>query len=84
VDIGMGSTTGIALARTGPAARTPFHQHLVAQDCLACHSDHQGSRIGQSTRMNFSHALLQPATQASCGTCHSAPTNKLHRGQTTA
>jgi hypothetical protein len=83
-DIGVRSTTGVALVRTGPAARTPFHQHLVAQNCLACHSDHQGSRIGQSIRMTFSHVLLQPATQASCATCHTAPANNFHRGLTTS
>jgi hypothetical protein len=79
-DIGVRFTTGAAFARKGPAARTPFHQHLVAQDCLACHSDHQGSRIGQSSRMTFSHALLQPAMQASCATCHKAPATNFHRG----
>jgi len=82
-DIGVRSTAGVALARTGLGARVPFHQHLVAQDCLACHTDHQGSRIGQGTRMSFSHALLQQAMQANCATCHTAPANNLHRGLTT-
>ncbi len=82
-DIGVRSTTGVVLARTGPAARTPFHQQLIAQDCLACHGDHQGSAIGQSTRTSFSHALLQTATQANCATCHVAPAGPLHRNLTT-
>lgn len=82
-DIGVRSTTGVALVRTGSAARTPFHQQLVAQNCVSCHSEHQGSRIGQGTRMTFSHALLQPATQAHCATCHTAPATALHRGLTT-
>ena len=82
-DIGVRSTTGVALVRTGLAARTPFHQQLVAQNCVACHSEHQGSRISQATRMTFSHALLQPATQAHCATCHTAPATALHRGLTT-
>ena len=32
--------------------------------------------------MTFSHALLQPATQASCGICHTAPATALHCGVT--
>ncbi len=63
------------------ALRTQCSFHL--QNCVSCHSEHQGSRIGQGTRMAFSHALLQPATQAHCATCHTAPATALHRGLTT-
>jgi len=82
-DIGVRTTAGIVLARAGPAAGTPFHQHLLARNCLACHSEHQGSRIGKNSRMTFSHAVLQPATQANCATCHMVPANDFHRGRTT-
>jgi hypothetical protein len=78
-NIGLRSTTGVALPPHTPA-RAPFHQQLVAQDCLACHSDHQGSLIGQRSHMSFSHALLQPAAQAACTTCHTAPATGIHRG----
>ncbi len=78
--IGLRSSTGVALVRTGSAARTPFHQHLQAQNCLACHSDHQGSLVGQGIGRSFSHALLQPAMQQNCVGCHTAPDNALHRG----
>ncbi|WP_198368972.1 hypothetical protein [Roseomonas rosulenta] len=76
-DIGARPTTGVALART------PLHQQLVAQNCVAYHSEHQGSRISQSTHMTFLHALLQPATQANCASCHTAPATAFHRDLTT-
>jgi len=79
-EIGVRSTTGATLVRTGTSTRTPFHQHLAAQNCLGCHSDHQGSAIGKGTRISFSHVLLQPAVRSNCSTCHTAPTNALHRG----
>lgn len=82
-DIGVRTTAGGARARTGTAPQTPFHAQLLAQNCLACHSDHQGSQIGQSARMRFSHALLKPATQANCATCHTAPATTFHRGLAT-
>ncbi len=78
-DIGLRSTTGVV--RPGPA-RVAFHQNLRGQDCVACHGEHQGSRIGQAARMSFSHALLQPAALATCTTCHVAPASNLHRGFT--
>jgi hypothetical protein len=81
-DIGLRTTTGIAKVRTGSKAPVPFHQHLQAQNCLACHSDHQGSRIGQDARMHFTHGLLQPTMQTNCATCHTPPANTLHRGFT--
>ena len=78
-DIGQRSTTGRALPPRTPV-RAPFHQHLVARDCMACHSDHQASLIGQRSLMSFSHTLLQPAAQAASATCHTAPATILHRG----
>ncbi len=58
--------------------RVAFHQELREQDCLACHSDHQGVRPYHAER-GFSHALLVPARQRQCSSCHQPPKDTLHR-----
>ena len=39
-DIGRLTTTGAPVVK--PLTNTPFHQELISQDCVACHSDHAG------------------------------------------
>lgn len=55
-----------------------FHQKLLEDDCVACHSDHKGVQafnpIGQ-----FSHALLDTDTRKQCGSCHLNPSDALHQ-----
>jgi predicted AlkP superfamily phosphohydrolase/phosphomutase len=61
-----------------PLTSTPFHQKLVSQDCLACHSDHAGvKRFRRQGR--FSHALLNKETREQCQDCHKSPTDSLHQ-----
>ncbi|NMG46075.1 class III cytochrome C family protein [Aromatoleum toluvorans] len=61
-----------------PLTKTPFHQKLVKDDCVACHSDHAGvKRYRQQGR--FSHALLQADSRDQCDTCHKSPTDALHQ-----
>jgi len=75
-DIGRLTTTGQAIAK--PLTATPFHQKLLSQDCMACHSDHAGvKRFRQAGR--FDHALLQADTRKLCQDCHKTPTDSLHR-----
>ncbi|MDO8331968.1 MAG: hypothetical protein Q7T36_16000 [Fluviicoccus sp.] len=75
-DIGRLTSTGAPLAK--PLSPIPFHQKLISQDCMACHSDHTGvRRFRQQGR--FNHALLQPQTLQQCQTCHTAPRDNLHR-----
>jgi hypothetical protein len=75
-DIGRLTTTGMPI--TKPLTSTPFHQKLISQDCVACHSDHAGvKRFRQQGR--FNHALLQEATRDQCQECHKAPTDSLHQ-----
>lgn len=75
-DIGRLTTTGQSIAK--PLTSTPFHQKLINQDCVACHSDHAGvKRFRQQGR--FNHALLQKATLDQCQSCHKLPTDSLHR-----
>ena len=72
-DIGRVTTTGDAIANP-----TPFHQKLLKQDCMACHSDHAGvQRFRPQGR--FSHELLQPGTRQQCQSCHRSPDDSLHR-----
>ena len=40
-----------------------FHQELIEQDCMACHSDHQGPKLTKRSRKPFSHELLKVAVR---------------------
>ncbi len=74
-DIGVRTTEGTPVANK--KTTVPFHQDLLEDDCVACHSDHQGVakyRIHQ----RFSHALLDAPTQKQCLSCHPRPSDTLH------
>ncbi len=75
-DIGRLMTTGQPV--TKPLTSTPFHQKLVRQDCVACHSDHAGVKRFR-LQGSFNHALLQPASRDQCQSCHKAPADALHQ-----
>ncbi len=81
-DIGVRTTKGAPLART--AAKTPFHQELLSQDCMACHTEHAGTRLTERDRGKFSHAMLRVAIRGQCGSCHTAPADALHRNLDTS
>ncbi len=59
--------------------RVAFHQQLVEEDCLACHSEHRGVQAFRPIG-HFSHDLLQPGPRQQCAACHARPTDTLHRG----
>lgn len=75
-EIGKVTTKGLII--TGEKKNAAFHQQLIEDDCVACHSDHKGVQafrpIGQ-----FSHQLLQPAVIKECNGCHSNPGDALHQ-----
>lgn len=77
-DIGRLSTTGAPIVKplTG-AMKTPFHQKLISQDCMACHSDHAGVRR-YPAHGSFKHAMLQKEARELCQGCHVAPRDALH------
>lgn len=75
-DIGIRTTKGepIVAGKT----KVAFHQKLLGQDCVACHSDHAGvAKFRVSQR--FSHALLDTTTRGQCVTCHAKPADTLHK-----
>jgi hypothetical protein len=82
-DIGLRTIQGAPIQSASTRSATPlkmsFHQELIEQDCMACHSDHAGPRLNQHSRNTFSHALLRVATRDRCDSCHSAPGNAMHR-----
>lgn len=77
-DIGLRTTRG-APVPARKTIRASFHQALIEQDCMACHTDHQGPRLNQRSRQPFAHELLQPKTREQCASCHAAPQDRLHR-----
>jgi hypothetical protein len=74
--IGRLTTAGQPIAK--PLTATPFHQKLVNQDCVMCHSDHAGVKRFRSPGY-FNHGLLNKATREQCQDCHKSPTDSLHQ-----
>jgi hypothetical protein len=75
-EIGRLTTAGLPIAK--PLTSTPFHQKLISQDCLACHSDHAGVKRFR-LQGRFSHALLNKETREQCQDCHKSPADSLHQ-----
>ena len=75
--VGLKTTKGVPIASA--AIKTSFHQELIEQDCMACHSDHQGPKLTKRSRKPFSHGLLKVAVRDTCSSCHGAPKDIVHR-----
>jgi hypothetical protein len=73
--IGSVTTRGVPIE----AKSVAFHQELLDQDCMACHTDHAGPAPRQALSA-FSHEMLRPQTREQCGSCHAKPDDGLHRG----
>jgi len=75
-DIGIKTTKGLLIDKE--QKNVAFHQKLVEEDCMACHSEHKGVQpfrpIGQ-----FSHELLQTSVKEQCDSCHSNPADGFHK-----
>ena len=78
-DIGRLTSTGAPIVKplTG-AMKTPFHQKLISDDCMACHSDHAGVKR-YPLHGRFNHAMLQKDARELCQSCHVAPKDALHQ-----
>lgn len=79
-DIGLRTTKGLPLASL--SLKSAFHQQLSTENCMACHSGHEGSVLALGSRQSFSHELLLPTARDRCETCHSAPATNIHRDVT--
>ena len=76
-DIGVRTTKGAPVERK--AVKASFHQQLLEQDCMACHSDHTGPRLTERRGKRFSHQLLRADVRERCEACHKPPADSLHR-----
>jgi len=74
-EIGLKTTKGQSIHKENN--NVAFHQTLVVDDCIACHSEHKGVKpfrpIGQ-----FSHELLDESIKQKCDSCHTKPGDNLH------
>ncbi|WP_066710778.1 cytochrome c3 family protein [Curvibacter delicatus] len=77
-DVGLKTTKGVPISKG--TIMGSFHQELVEQNCIACHSDHQGPKLTKRSRKPFSHGLLKVAVRDACSSCHASPKDKVHRG----
>lgn len=75
-DIGRLTSAGLPISK--PLTSNPFHQNLISQDCVACHSDHAGVKRYR-VQGRFDHAMLQAVTRDQCQGCHKSPADSLHR-----
>ena len=77
-DVGLKTTRGVPIA--AGTLQGSFHQALIEQDCMACHSDHQGPKLTKRSRKPFSHGLLKVAVRDTLfASCHAAPKDTVHR-----
>ena len=79
-EIGLRTTKGAVV--TDRNVKVAFHQQLIEQNCMACHTDHAGPKLTHRTRKAFSHMLLKPAIKDRCESCHTAPQDTVHSGRT--
>ncbi len=76
-EVGLRTTKGAPI-RAKATVKASFHQDLIEQDCMACHSDHQGPRLTQRSRKPFAHELLKAEVRNRCAGCHVGPRDRFH------
>lgn len=74
-EIGLKTTKGLPIDTE--KKNVVFHQKLIEDDCVACHSDHKGVKAFRPISQ-FSHGLLEPTLQKQCNSCHANPGDALH------
>ncbi len=75
-EIGLKTVEGLPIAKE--KKNVAFHQTLIEEDCIACHSDHKGVQAFRPISQ-FSHQLLDLTLQKQCDNCHVDPDDALHR-----
>lgn len=76
-DIGVRTSKGVLIAHA--TVNSSFHQQLIAQACMACHTDHPVAGLTGRSSKRFSHALLRADVRGRCESCHKPPADTLHR-----
>jgi hypothetical protein len=79
-DIGLIDTKGTVIKEEDDI-RISFHQELIKEDCVACHSDHQGAMKYRAIQYFF-HGLLNLGIRNDCNSCHQNPGDHLHEKTT--
>ncbi|MCU7923455.1 MAG: class III cytochrome C family protein [Candidatus Thiodiazotropha sp. (ex Dulcina madagascariensis)] len=74
-EIGIKTTLGLPIAKE--KKNVAFHQQLIEEDCVACHSDHKGVKAFRPIG-RFSHDLLIADLRQQCDGCHGNPGDALH------
>ncbi len=74
-EIGIITTKGLPIARE--KKNVVFHQNLIEDNCISCHSDHKGVKAFRPISQ-FSHTLLEPNLRKQCDNCHTRPRDALH------
>lgn len=77
-DIGILTTKGLPVEKKDGRKSVAFHQGLLEDDCVACHTDHAGMDLYR-IRQPFSHQLLAETARGQCNSCHAKPTDGLHK-----
>jgi hypothetical protein len=75
-EIGIVTTKGLSIEKE--EKNIAFHQQLIEEDCMACHSDHRGVQAFRPIDQ-FSHQLIKPTMIEECDSCHANPTDALHQ-----
>jgi hypothetical protein len=73
----IGRLTSVGKPISKPLTSAPFHQQLLSQQCISCHSDHSGVKRFRH-QGHFNHALLKAETLKDCQGCHKSPKDALH------
>ncbi len=74
-EIGLKTTKGQVIDKE--KKNVAFHQELLEDDCVACHSDHKGVQPFRPIGY-FSHQLVGSDMQEQCDGCHNNPGDTLH------
>ncbi len=74
-EIGIKTSKGLLIDKE--KKNVAFHQKLMKEDCLSCHSDHKGV-MAFLPISHFSHNLLDSTLQKQCDNCHRNPGDSLH------
>ena len=75
-EIGLKTTIGLTIEKENK--NVAFHQRLIDQDCISCHSDHYGVKAFRPVDQ-FTHDSLEPALQEKCASCHQNPDDDMHQ-----